>query len=330
MAVAYGLESIYRRTRTARNRTIFYVLLAVALIAGSLDQTSRWYIPNYAPTKAEFVSDATFVNHIEASMPVGSMIFQLPYVQFPEAPVSGKMFDYDHFRGYLHSKNLRWSYGTIKNRDTDKMQQIVASLPPEKLAQALAFEGFNGLYIDRFGYEDNGAAIEAEFSKILQAKPLNSPDGRLLFFNLTGYASSLHEKYSEDEWGVKKELSFHPLLLDWGGGFSGLESAPGKTWRWCSNDGELRIKNASRIPRVVKLEMAFVTGYPQLDDFVISGLISEQLKVNLTPAPYSKTLMVPPGESVIRFHSAAKRIDEPRDPRFLVFRIEDFKLTEFE
>jgi hypothetical protein len=73
-----------------------------------------------------------------------------------------------------------------------------------------------------------------------------------------------------------------------------------------------------------------VTGYPQLDDFVISGLISEQLKVNLTPAPYSKTLMVPPGESVIRFHSAAKRIDEPRDPRFLVFRIEDFKLTEFE
>ena len=76
--------------------------------------------------------------------------------------------------------------------------------------------------------------------------------------------------------------------------------------------------------------MSFATGHPELDDFTISGLISEQLKVGSALVPYSKTITVPPGESVIRFHSAAKRIDEPRDPRFLVFRIEDFKLTEFE
>jgi hypothetical protein len=76
--------------------------------------------------------------------------------------------------------------------------------------------------------------------------------------------------------------------------------------------------------------MAFATGYPTLDDFSISGLISEQLRVNFTPVPYSKTVTVPPGESVIYFHSAAKRIDEPRDTRFLVFRIEDFKLTELD
>lgn len=330
MAIAYGLESIYRRTRTTKTRTIFYLLLAVALIGGSFDQTSVWYVPYYAPNKAEFLSDKTFVNQIEASMPAGSMIFQLPFAQFPEAAVSGKMLDYDHFRGYVHSKNLRWSYGTIKNRDTDRAQQIVASLPPEQLVQSLAFEGFNGLYLDRFGYEDNGAAMEAEFSKILQAKPLNSPNGRLLFFNLSDYGRSLRQKYSDSEWAVKKELSFHPVLLDWKGGFSGLESGPTKTWRWCSNEGELRIKNTSSIPRTFKLEMAFATGYPQLDDFFISGLISEQLKVNFMPVPYSKTVTVPPGESVINFRSAAKRIDEPRDTRFLVFRIEDFKLTELE
>jgi phosphoglycerol transferase len=330
MTVAYGLETIYRKASSTKSRTIFYVLLAAALIGASLDQTSRWYVPYYEPNKAEFSSDGTFVNQIEASMPAGAMIFQLPYAQFPEAAVSGKMLDYDHFRGYVHSKNLRWSYGTIKNRDTDRAQQYVASLPPEKFVQALAFQGFNGLYVDRFGYEDKGAAIEAEFSKILQAKPLNSPDGRLLFFNLSDYGRSLRQKYSDSEWEVKKELSFHPVLLDWLGGFSGLESGPVKTWRWCSNDGELHIKNTSRIPRTLKLEMAFATGYPTLDDFSISGLISEQLRVNFTPVPYSKTVTVPPGESVIYFHSAAKRIDEPRDTRFLVFRIEDFKLTELE
>jgi phosphoglycerol transferase len=330
MAVAYGIDSIYRRTRTARNRSIFYVLLAVALVGGALDQTSVWYVPYYEPNKAEFVSDKAFVNQIEGSMPAGSMIFQLPYTQFPETIPSGKMIDYDLFRGYVHSKKLRWSYGAIKNRDVDRAQQRVASLPPEELLQALAFEGFTGLYLDRVGYDDNGAAIEAEFSKLLQAKPLNSPNGRLLFFNLSDYGRSLREKYSGDEWERNKELSFHPILLDWNGGFSALEHGPVKTWRWCSAEGDLHIKNTSRLPRTIKLEMAFATGHPELDDFFISGFISEQLKVNQTPVPYSKTITVPPGESVIHFRSTAKRVDAPLDPRFMVFRIEDFKLTELD
>ncbi|HEY2961259.1 MAG TPA: hypothetical protein VGJ37_02515 [Pyrinomonadaceae bacterium] len=330
MAVAIGLESVHRKTRTTKGRSILYSLIAMALIIGFLDQTSPWYVPYYAPNKADFVSDQQFVDRLEASVPAGSMIFQLPHIQFPETPAINKMVDYDLFRGYVHSKNLRWSYGTIKNREIDRAQQRVASLPPEKLVEELVFGGFSGLYVDRFGYEDNAAALEAELSKVLQAKPLVSPNGRLLFFNLGDYGRSLREKYSDSEWEVRKELSFHPVLLDWEGGFSDFESGPSKTWRWCSSEGELHVKNTSRLPRTIKLEMSFATGYPELDDFNISGLISEQLKVNYTPHFYSKTVTVPPGESVINFRSAARRIDEPRDPRVLVFRIEDFKMTELQ
>lgn len=328
MAVAICIESIYRRT--SKGRGILYSAVAVVLLVAFLDQTSPWYVPYYQPNKAEFVSDEAFVKNIEASMPAGSMIFQLPYVQFPETPAINKMVDYDHFRGYVHSNNLRWSYGAIKNRDVDRAQQIVAALPAEKLLQTLAFGGFTGLYVDRFGYADNGAAMESELSKFLQVKPLTSPNGRLIFFNLSDYANALRGKYSETEWETQKELSFHPILVDWKGGFSALESGPGKTWRWCSNEGQLHIKNTSKLPRTIKLEMAFATGYPELDDFVISGFLSEQLKVGNVPVPYSKTITLQPGESVINFRSAARRIDEPRDPRFLVFRIEDFKMTELE
>jgi hypothetical protein len=328
MAVAYGLDSLYRRTRTTRNKTIFYVLVTAALIGGTFDQTSVWYVPYYEPNKADFVSDKTFVNNIEGSIPAGSMIFQLPYTQFPETIPSGRMIDYDLFRGYVHSKKLHWSYGAIKNRDIDRAQQRVASFPPERLLQEIAFEGFSGLYVDRVGYDDNGAAIEAEFSKLLQAKPLNSPNGRLFFFSIIDYARSLRQKYSDSEWEIRKELSFHPILLDWMGGFSELEHGPVKTWRWCSAEGDLHIKNTSRLPRTITLDMAFATGHPELDDFFISGFISEQLKVNNTPVPYSKTITVPPGEVVIHFRSTAKRVDAPLDPRFLVFRIEDFKMTE--
>lgn len=328
MAVAIGLEAIYRRL--TKGRSIFYVVLAVVLIIGFLDQTSLWYVPSYASNKADFVSDEQFVKQIEASVPAGSMIFQLPYVQFPETPAINQMVDYDHFRGYVHSKNLRWSYGTVKNRDTDRALQRVASLPTQELLQQLAFAGFSGLYVDRFGCKDNGAALEAELSDILKAKPLNSPNGRLMFFNLADYAGSLRAKYSDSEWELNKELSFHPILLNWRGGFSDFETGLAKTWRWCSSEGELHIRNTSRLPRTVKFEMAFATGYPEFDEFIMSGFISEQLRVNNTPTPYSKTVTVPPGESIIHFRSAAKRIDEPRDPRFLVFRIENFKMTELQ
>ena len=76
--------------------------------------------------------------------------------------------------------------------------------------------------------------------------------------------------------------------------------------------------------------MSFATGYEQLDDFTITGLISDQFKVNDKPYFYSKTISLPPGESLITFRSTASRVNAPSDTRFLVFRIEDFKMTELE
>jgi phosphoglycerol transferase len=328
MAVVLGVESMYQRI--TRRRGIFYALVVVAFIVGFLDQTIPQYVPDYKGTTAEFFSDAEFVHRIETAVPPASMIFQLPYVPFPEHPGFHKMHAYDHLRGYLNSKNLRWSYGTMKNREGDRAQARVAAMPTEEFVQTLAFGGFSGIYLDRDGYEDGGAAKEAELVNVIQTQPLRSPNGRLLFFNLTDYGKRLREKYPDAEWQKKQELSFHPLLLDWKGGFSELESRPGKNWHWCSSEGELQFNNMSKLSRTVRLEMLLATGHPELDDFIISGLISEQLKVNSTPQFYSKTITAPPGESVLNFRSTAKRVDAPGDPRCLVFRIEDFKLTEFE
>jgi phosphoglycerol transferase len=329
MAVAIGLERIYQRTLKSR-RSIFYSLLAVALVAGVLDQTTPAYIHDYAAIKIEYLSDDQFVKGIENSVPPASMIFQLPYVPFPEFPPFNKMRDYDHFRGYVHSQNLRWSYGTMKNREGDQALQGIAALPIEELVQIISFAGFKGIYLDRFGYADNGAAIETKLSDLLQNKPIVSPNGRLVFFNLVDYVGRLREKYPDNEWEANEDLSFHPVLVDWKGGFSGYESLPGKTWRWCSSEGELHLRNTSQRPRTIRLEMSFATGYEQLDDLVISGLISEQLKVNATPSFFAKTITVPPGESVINFRSSAKRVYAPLDTRFLVFKVEDFKMTELQ
>src|ERR1041385_3209403 len=328
MAIGIGLEKIYPRTSGARS--IFYLLLTLVFIGGVLDQTSPAYIQDYALTKSWYLGDKEFINRIESSVPPGAMIFQLPYLPFPETPPIHNMVDYDLFRGYVHSRNLRWSYGTMKNRDGDRALQLVTNLPTEDLVKTITFGGFDGIYVDRFGYDDDGKAIETELTKVLQTEPLRSSNGRLLFFNLAGYRARLRGEYSDSEWQAKRDLSMHPLLLDWKGGFSDYETLPGKIWRWCSQEGELHIRNLSSRPRPVKLEMWFATGHQQLDDLIISGLISEQLKVNETPSFYSKTVTVPPGESVINFRSTAPRVEAPLDTRYLVFRVENFKLTELE
>ncbi len=165
----------------------------------------------------------------------------------------------------------------------------------------------------------------------LQTTPIVSRNGRLVFFNTTDYNARLRQKYSDGEWQLKQELALHPMLLDWLPGFSGFESAPGKTWRWCSNEGVLQIHNTSQRSRKIRLEMYFATGHEQFASLSINGAgISEELQVNASPRFYSKTLEIPPGKSTIKFSSNAQRVNAPLDPRYLIFRIEDFKLTELE
>ena len=329
LAVAICLEWFYEtRVKPGLPRIVFYVALGFVLMAALLDQSSRGYVPQYQQIKSEFQSDAKLVGTIDTSLSHGAMVFQLPYVPFPEHPQVNKMVDYDHLRGYLHSDDLRWSYGAMKNRAGDLWLKQVAALPVEEMCQSLAFAGFSGVYIDRNGYDgDSLALLESQLRGVLQTEPIVSENGRLVFYNSTDYNSRLRQKYSDSDWQAKQELTLHPLMLDWKGGFSGLETSPEKNWRWCSNEGELHIYNTSQQARQVDLEMSFVSGYEEFADLTISGLFSDQLKTNANPVAYSKTITVPPGESVIRFASNGRRVDAPLDPRVLIFRIENFKMN---
>ncbi len=332
LAVAIGIEWFYQaRVKPGRARIVFYVALGLLLVAALLDQSSRDYVPPYAQLKSEFQSDRDLISAMDFSLPPNAMILQLPYVPFPEHPQVEKMVDYDHLRGYLQSHDLRWSYGAIKNRAGDLWLKEIAAQPVAQMCESLAFAGFSGVYLDRNGYNANEAArMEAELRDVLQIGPIVSENGRLVFFNATDYNWRLRQKYSDSDWETKQELTLHPLMLDWKGGFSGLESLPDKNWRWCSNEGELHFYNTAARARRVALEMSLVSGYEQFDDMVISGLISDHLKTNVTPVFYSKTITVPPGESTIKFASNGRRVDAPLDPRVLVFRVENFKMTALE
>lgn len=176
---------LQRLNKTKPKKMVIFGCIAIILIFGIYDQTSTNFIPDYKNTKDVFLNDAHFIKTIETTFPNDTMIFQLPYIPFPENPPVYNMTDYDHFRAYLHSENIHWSYGTMKGRDGDLWQREIVRKPVKEMVESLSTAGFNGIYLDSFGYVDNGKEIISEISSVLQKKPIISENNRLYFFDLT-------------------------------------------------------------------------------------------------------------------------------------------------
>ena len=170
-----------------RSNKFIYLVACTLLLGGILDQTSDSLIPPYNSIKEEWLNDERFINTIEEKMPENAMIFQLPYVPYPQYPPVNRITEFSHLKAYLHSKNLRWSYGAMMGRSGDEWLSSVASLPLADMIKVLSSTGFNGIYLDSFGYEDQGHSIISNLSTILKKDPLISDNHRLYFFDIRGY-----------------------------------------------------------------------------------------------------------------------------------------------
>ncbi|MBK8293795.1 MAG: hypothetical protein IPK93_03100 [Solirubrobacterales bacterium] len=169
-------------------RLIILLISGAVLLVGLYDQTpARW--PNqfeHTANAAEYQRDGRFVDQIEDELPADSMVFQLPYLKYPEGyPPPGHMTDYDPMRGYHHSHDLRWSYAGMEGRSAD-VPACLKDLPMKDLIPAIRAIGFSGLWIDSFGYETPGEfkAVSARASRLTGETPLISEDGRFHFFDL--------------------------------------------------------------------------------------------------------------------------------------------------
>jgi len=160
--------------------------LPIVLVLGLLDQATPAAVRPYAATKKDYASDADLVRRIEATVPAGTAVFELPYMGFPDSGPVQNMLDYDPIRPYLHSRALRWSYPAMYGRAGDAWARDVSQSMPGRMLETLKNAGFGGLLIDRYGFTDGGCAIEAAFRTALGVEPLVSPNNRLVFFTLAG------------------------------------------------------------------------------------------------------------------------------------------------
>jgi phosphoglycerol transferase len=130
-------------------------------------------------------SDKYFVSDIEQTLPKGSAVFQLPYMDFPEPRIiSGTMGTYEPMSLYLYSRDLYWSYGATRGRDVDKWDKTTTALPVKAMLAKLKPAGYSGIVIDTYGYQDKGQSIIHELNHELGKSPLISLDHHYVFYSL--------------------------------------------------------------------------------------------------------------------------------------------------
>jgi phosphoglycerol transferase len=315
-----------RAARSDRVRRAFVPLAAAVLVLGVLDQTSDAYVPPYGAIEAQTASDGDFVRAIEQRLPAGAAVFQLPYLSFPEATAvtspqgrpSAPMQDYDQFRGYLHSSDLRWSYGAIRGRPADWAFDLFET-SPKLIARAAAAAGFDGIWIDGFGYLDGGAALRKGFSTVLGEQPLVSSDKRLSFFDLSGFAKSFRRRLAQrEELQPLRAATLAPIRGSWGGGFWERERVGAESWHWTkARTASISLANPSRYARTVSFAASLATGFAAPSTVRVSypDGSSDAFTVGATPFQVEHTFQLPPGTSSIRMSTDAPNAASPQDPR---------------
>jgi phosphoglycerol transferase len=182
-AFALASDRFMRFLRFSGPRIRWAVLLFV-LAMGLYDEASIYAVPAYDEVKADYSSDAWLIHQVEDLVPAEAMIFQLPFQSFPDAPSVQRLESYDLVRPYLHSRSLRWSFGSMRGREGEAWHRDVSALPTADMLRTIKSAGFAGVLIDRFGYVDQATALERDIGAALGAPPLVSANQRLSFFKL--------------------------------------------------------------------------------------------------------------------------------------------------
>lgn len=327
IAIIYA-NKIWLSLKNVLSKCIYIVVIIMVSSFSLYDQVSLFTIDTTL-VEQEYLSDDYFIKAIEKQLPKGAMVFQLPYVPFPENPPINNMTDYELIKGYLHSESLRWSYPTMKGRRGDEWVKEISSKPVPELVDSICIIGFDGIYIDSFGYlPEELEYLMEELLKITNETPIISGNNRLIFIKLSSYRQKLIDEYGKGRFERTKDDILNPTVLTWTNGFSVLEGDEINNWRWSNKKGELIINNYSDEIKNLTLEFTISTIEPTMSITTISSSMFETkiLDTNLEGQFVALDINVPPGVNSIIFESTANRVYAPNDPRELYFKVDNFKL----
>jgi phosphoglycerol transferase len=216
----------------------------------------------------------------------------------------------------------------MKGRFADAWQKAAADQPTPDLLRTLAVAGFSGVYVDRAGYDDRGVAIERDLARETGARPIETDDYRLAFYDLRPFATALRDRLGPDGWAAARAASLDAVTATWQGGFLGRDDGPGgSVGRVCASRGRLRLDNPSGRPRQIEVSMDLRSTADEPRRVRIEWPDgAAEYPAGPAAVPVRKSLLVPAGGLTVPL--SVQGIGPSVDPKAPAFRVERFALAE--
>jgi phosphoglycerol transferase len=157
--------------------------LGLLLVVGLLDQTSPADARGREASAAAWAAQGRFYREVADRLPDGAPVFELPVMEFPEVEPQLGTEAYSQALGYVHAPELRWSFGGMKGRVPDPVPGFDLR-PGADLVAALEADGYRAVVVDRAGYPDHAADLEARLGSAAGPPEVVSDDGRYSAFIL--------------------------------------------------------------------------------------------------------------------------------------------------
>lgn len=189
-----------------------WVLLGlIVLTVGWLDETPRRGKVATPPALNKLTTDREFFSLIESEAAPQAMLYILGYRFYPECGIE-PLTDYELFRPYLSTKQLRFNYGALRNEPNDVWYRSVDTLTTPALLTLLAKMEVHGVLICRLNHEDQGKQLENDIGIFLQQTPRVNAAEDFVFFSLTDYTQKLKREQTPEAWEQQKARLLSPIV----------------------------------------------------------------------------------------------------------------------
>jgi len=181
LAICAWVESAKPWICSRSPKLAWWIVMACLTVGGLWDQVSPSFRPHHRAIRARHADDARFGAELERTLPPMAAVFQLPFVSYPE----GGFGDYQHFRPVLHTRTLRFSYGAMRGRQADALNNELANRlvsRDDSAIEALRRVEYLAILIDRaIGHDP---AFERWLGATLGSPWFQSSDARYAVFDL--------------------------------------------------------------------------------------------------------------------------------------------------
>lgn len=309
---AVALLFLASRLSVATRKWPRFAIASLALLiaaVGIYDQVPPRRVQWQKHSNATFDADQEVGLALDSHLAAGSKVFESPVMLFPEgSPING-MSEYDHFRPYLHSYKLLFSFGDSKARNFDRWQSDEEHFSTGRQVKDLEVYGFSAVLLNRRAYPDRGNALVAAFAKLGKDRVIAA---------------------SQDLVCIRLNPAAQPALPTvFGDGWYGLEGDEVRNRRWSAGNATLLLFNTRHKASKVALEFGLAAQSTQQVTIESRSrhLFSKVIDPFNPPEPVTLQLDLEPGMTQVDFRTDQPAVAPPNgDPRKLAFAVTNFAL----